>query len=174
MLKHFFLYGLLSSAISNIIAFQQPDPSTNEGELTNWSVSSVLTKDGSRMFYALSDLPMSWDEAYAYCSTIKGFLAEPRSSGETEEVNKVLDGRSAWIGLTDKGTEGLFLWSSDAADTQSYHNWGEYGDYGPEPTGDGDCVLTWMVNDGKWNDYPCNHVYGSLEGPIYALCQKNS
>merc|ERR1719370_782577 len=97
--------------------------------------SSVLRHDGLTVYYAISDLPMTWDEAYEYRNSEMGYLAEPRSPEETEEINKLVDGRNAWIGLTDKGTEALFLWVSDGQNTESYHNWDGF-----EPSGDGDCV----------------------------------
>jgi len=167
MQKCVFLFGLLSTAISNIIAFQQPDATINEGEATNWMASSVLRHDGSTVYYAISDLPMAWDEAYEYCHNQMGYLAEPRSPEETEEINKLVDGRNAWIGLTDKVTEALFLWNSDGQNTQSYHNWGE-----GEPSGDGDCAHLYFWTDEKWNDLYCDHMTDQYGNPIYALCQK--
>lgn len=99
MLKYFFLYGLLLAAISNVIAFQPSEKGTNEDEPTNWMASSVLRHDGSTVYYAISDLPMTYDEAYAYCNNEMGYLAEPRSQEESEEINNLLNGRTCWIGM---------------------------------------------------------------------------
>merc|ERR1711953_5137 len=167
MLKHFFLFGLLSTSISNITAFRQPDPPTNEHEPANWTPSSVLRNDGSTVYYAISDLPMTYEEAYEYCNTEKGYLAEPRSPEETVEINKLVDGRSAWIGLTDLGTETDFVWMSDGQNTESYDNW----DAG-EPSGDGDCVELQYDDHEEWNDLSCDSITGGMGEPIYALCQR--
>merc|ERR1712126_207392 len=167
MLKYFFLFVLLSSSISNIIAFQQPELPTNEGEPTKWMASSVLKHDGSRVYYAISDLPMTYDEAHDYCKSEKGYLAEPRSPEETEEIGKFIDGRNAWIGLNDRGTEALFIWDSDGQNAESYHNWGP-----DEPSGDGDCVHLATWESEQWNDITCDRIEGPYINPMYALCQR--
>merc|ERR1712122_185467 len=50
---------------------------------------------------------MNYDEAYDFCQRESGYLAEPRSASQTEEINQLLSSDSSyWIGLTDKETEG--------------------------------------------------------------------
>merc|ERR1719270_892448 len=57
---------------------------------------------------------MNYDEAYDFCEREGSYLAEPRSASETEEINQLLSSDSNyWIGLTDKESEGLFIWNSD-------------------------------------------------------------
>jgi len=163
-MKFSFIYGLLSIFIFNVRAFQLP---TNEDKPSKWIASSVRRQDGSTIYYAKSDLPMTYDDAHEYCIAEKGYLAEPRSSEETEEINKLFSGNNLWIGLTDRDIEGLFLWDSDGQNTESYHNWG-----GNEPTNDGDCAMIANFLDQQWNDSICEEFGDWWTGPIYALCQQ--
>ena len=66
---------------------------------------------------------------------------------------------TTFVGLTDKVTEGKWVWDSDGSETR-YTNW-ESGQ--PDPTEE-DCVE--MTSSGKWHDVYCdreNH---------FAICQK--
>jgi len=161
-MKFSFIYGLLSITIFNVRAFQLP---TNEDKPSKWIASSARRQDGSWIYYAKSDLPMTYDDAHEYCIAEKGYLAEPRSSEETEEINKLFSGNHLWIGLTDRDYEARFLWDSDGQNTESYHNW-----YPSEPNGDGDCVELW--NDTQWADVACDRINDDSGRPVYALCQR--
>merc|ERR1711963_118965 len=116
---------------------------------------------------------MNYDEAYDFCKRETGYLAEPRSASQTEEINQLLSSDSQyWIGLTDKEIEGLFIWNSDGANCESYHNWGPASNgYSEQPTGHGDCAIIANWLDMRWNDKPCDRVT-DFGDPIYALCEK--
>ena len=77
-----------------------------------------------------------------------------------------------WIGLTDAGAEGIWLWASTSAET-TYTNW---EDYQPDDAGGNeDCVHFYSPNYQKnlrWNDYVCDRDAITSNDPIYALCQK--
>jgi len=119
------------------------------------------------------DKGMKFDDAVEKCASMGGFLAEPRSDYETENVVSVLNwNASYWIGITDHGEEGHFVWSSD--DTEiTYSNWGKN-----EPNNAGgkqNCVQLWVYRDHQWDDQQCSKTSNSKRGqttPITALCQK--
>merc|ERR1712156_1067151 len=113
---------------------------------------------------------MNYYEAYDFCQRESGYLAEPRSASQTEEINQLLSSDSNyWIGLTDKETEGVFIWNSDGVNCESYDNWasGQPDDC----HGNEDCGLIaggWAY---EWDDEVCEMEEWE-NGPFYALCQK--
>ena len=51
---------------------------------------------------------MNWTDAQIYCREIGGFLAEIFSKEEEILLDTFLiGGKSYWLGLTDKGNEGI-------------------------------------------------------------------
>ena len=115
--------------------------------------------------YTKSTNGLTYEQAVAYCSSIGGFLAEPRSQSDTTAI-LLLDFMSTgyfWIGLSDLKNEGEFRWESNT-DAPSYSNWrsGEPNNF----KGNEDCVA-WCDCVGKrgWNDIMCGDKN-------FALCQK--
>jgi hypothetical protein len=92
------------------------------------------------------------------------------SDEETDEINQFLDDISTdellWIGLTDKDTEGDFVWASTSK-TAKYTNWNtgqpsgfDFGEH------DDDCVHLAYASKGRtWNDESC------YRPNVFALCQ---
>ncbi len=82
-------------------------------------------------------------------------LGTPREHDEVIAGLNIPAGEPVWMGLSDRETEGEFLWSSDFAQG-GYDRWS-----GTEPSnGPGeDCVL---VTDGTWTDNPCDVDHGFM------------
>jgi hypothetical protein len=58
-----------------------------------------------------------------------------------------------WLGSTDITTEGTYLWENSGK-TMTYNNWskGQPDDFDQNE----DCATLWCVENGEWNDWPCN------------------
>ncbi len=70
-----------------------------------------------------------------------------------------------WIGLTDKETEGKFVWTSNGQEAR-YTYWNRGEPNGDEYGIDEDCVhLETYWNDRTWNDRSCD------TSGLYAICQ---
>ena len=93
-----------------------------------------------------------------------------KNERETAEVNQLLRknnwmGKNIyWIGLTDRLTEGEFVWESEGT-VMDYSNW-----MGGEPNGhaesDDDCVHTdYEIEGRRWTDRDCEDSW------VHALCQ---
>jgi hypothetical protein len=104
-----------------------------------------------------------------FCRDKGGKLAEIITEKNMDALSKFLYDEGSysnddiyWIGLTDKETEGKFVWTSTGKEA-NYTYWKK-----GEPNGDEneDCVhLESYMNDRKWNDRSCD-AYG-----IDAICQ---
>merc|ERR1712223_821053 len=168
MLRNIFFWGLFAAVAANCcLSYLLPVLNTNNDEETKWVNSSIIKEDGHTIFYHKSDLLIMYNDALVHCFAEGGYLAEPRSSIETEAINTFLyPGYNVWIGLTDKESEGIFLWNSDGTGIDDYANWG-----GGRADGTGDCVIICgYMQDYRWNDVWCDHIVDYE--PIYALCHK--
>jgi len=119
------------------------------------------------------DKGTTFDDAFRKCDSMGGFLAEPRSEYETDNVMSVINSNASyWIGITDHGEEGNFRWLSDDSEV-TYSNWGKN-----EPNNHGgnqNCAQLWVYRDHQWDDQQCSRTSNSHRGqttPIVALCQK--
>jgi len=84
------------------------------------------------------------------------------------KIEKHAGGESYWIGLTDRRSEGTFIWDSDNTEV-TYSNW-----YKNEPNNlrNEDCVHIRPSRNSEWNDSKCDSKGSSSQGPNTALCQK--
>merc|ERR1712223_1732457 len=117
----------------------------------------------------------SWYEANIVCEDLGGFLMEPKSAETqslvssllimlTGELSRELDW---WIGLTDTGHEGAWVWVHEAEFAEEQF-WAT-----PPDTSEGnhaDCALLSRDHDYMWKDAEC---WGSeKEQPRGVLCQR--
>lgn len=107
--------------------------------------------------YLFVTTPKTWHEAQTYCynynDSIGYHLVTVNSNTEEEfldQTETLLGMSNWWIGYTDEGIEGSWIWPNDQS---SYVNWapGE-----PNNVGDEDCAIDRYNGIDGWNDLNCN------------------
>ncbi|MEO1619596.1 MAG: DUF4347 domain-containing protein, partial [Cyanobacteria bacterium J06632_3] len=99
----------------------------------------------------------SWEAAQAQAESLGGNLVAINNGAEQVWLNETFGtSERLWIGLSDRTSEGTFVWEN--GDTSTYRNWapGEPNDYrngvGFE-SGEDYALKNWQGN-GQWNDTP--------------------
>ena len=110
---------------------------------------------------------MSWKEAQAFCESIGGNLAMPKTKELSDFIVEIatkyyLNG--LWLGGTDEETEGVWKWVDGTSMT--YTNWspGEPNNVISD-TSKGEHYLEVYTSNGTWNDLP-NAASSSVAGFI--------
>jgi len=117
--------------------------------------TTIGTLDGNA--YYLSEATMTWSDAKAAAEQEGGHLATITSQEESDLLSSYIEDRNgnAWIGFTDRETEGNWQWITGEEVTLTNWDKGE-----PNNAGDGeDRAAIWAGNPatsipGSWNDYP--------------------
>jgi hypothetical protein len=94
-----------------------------------------------------------YDTAEAACASGGAHLIYMNSTTENTRASAEAaqwSGDGWWIGLTDRTTEGQFVWLDGTIPTQTWWWPGEPNDSGGE-----DCAGTNFGDVGRWNDWPC-------------------
>ena len=96
--------------------------------------------------YFRSNFNATWESANAAAQSLGAHLATLSNAAENNFI--IGNGKQAWIGLTDKASEGNFVWVT--GEPFVYNNWfaGE-----PNNSGNEDFVVTNFWYAGQWNDY---------------------
>ncbi|XP_053086708.1 C-type lectin domain family 4 member F-like [Pangasianodon hypophthalmus] len=128
-------------------------------------------KDGWTYFnsslYYRSAEKKNWDESRRDCRERGADLVIINSREEQEFINKTLLSATAWIGLSDRDTEGVWKWVDGTELTSGTGYWSqrEPNDY----EGNEDCAITGYIPQGgttdflnTWNDVPCSFNYGRI------------
>ncbi|MCX6615023.1 MAG: PKD domain-containing protein [Acidobacteria bacterium] len=137
------------------------NPAVRDAAVT-WSAWTCLDENNSSIrfaynavtdrVYTMSQAPMTFAAAklvtgiqYPDGSTLPVVMATIRNAEENEYVRVLVNGESAWIGLTDEAVEGTWAWLS--GEPLTYTNWdsGEPNNAGNEDYGQ-------FKDDGTWND----------------------
>merc|ERR1712080_226640 len=117
----------------------------------------------------------SWFEANLLCESLGGYLLEPRTEDMQQlistlltmlpEVSGSLD--SWWIGLSDLGHEGSWLWLHQAEFAEEMF----WADGFPEnsPFNDADCAVLSKASGYMWQDMRCEAKRGT--SPMGVICQ---
>ncbi|MCK4789556.1 MAG: hypothetical protein KAV87_37795 [Desulfobacteraceae bacterium] len=96
----------------------------------------------------------SWDNAENNAIALGGHLVTINDAAEEAWLRSVFGEQTRyWIGFSDAGVEGLWVWSS--GEPVTYTNWdsGEPNNMAPPPTGEDYAVLNWYSATGGWNDW---------------------
>jgi hypothetical protein len=109
--------------------------------------------------YLLTATPKTWEEAQLEAQQYGGNLVTINDAAEEQWLKSTFGtDRYFLIGLTDKASEGNFVWAS--GEPVNYTNWNlnEPNDLGGEDYG--------MMNGPGWNDLPSwSQLYGIIESP---------
>ncbi|KAI5628007.1 CD209 antigen-like protein D [Silurus asotus] len=132
----------------------------------NNSVTS-LCKDTLRIFdssiYYFSTGRKNWTESRVDCRERGVDLVIVDSLEEEEFLLKYLGRNQAWLGLSDRDTEGEWKWVDGTPLTTAFWREGE-----PNNLNNEDCaVIVGTANWKSWNDTPCSRN-------ISWICEKNS
>jgi hypothetical protein len=100
--------------------------------------------------------PRTWNDAQAACVTFGAQLAIIKSAQANQVVTSLIGVSDAFIGATDRVTEGTFLWR-DATSVAMYVNWraDEPNNGGVDSTYEEDCAVIEGEVGGTWDDRPC-------------------
>ena len=159
----------------------QLEVSDDEG--ANWQPYSVSQTGqffwaGNGHYYEFVNAQgISWQDAVTQAAQrslygLEGYLATVTSAEENAFIAPLLGGQG-WIGASDEGTEGTWLWmtgpeagtafwqglSSGAPVNGEYNNWA-----GGEPNNLGGEDYAHYLSNGQWNDYPVQT--GSIQGYV--------
>ena len=105
--------------------------------------------------------PKTYAEAKAFCISLGRKLFEPKSPQVNVEVTELVQNEGVsnfWVGIHDIANEGDFVYDSNGQ-IINYQNWNS-GE--PNSAGEEDCTEIYVsyniyVENGKWNDVPCNN-----------------
>lgn len=111
------------------------------------SAQTFLGTLSGRDWY-ISTTAFTPDNARLYAEIQGGVLATVRDAGELSWIRSRIGNTIAWIGLSDRNEEGVFLW--DDGDLSTFRNWG-FG----EPNNDlnEDSVVINWGSSGEFNDW---------------------
>ncbi|XP_053335433.1 C-type lectin domain family 10 member A-like [Clarias gariepinus] len=111
----------------------------------------------SSSFYYISTKRMNWTESRQDCKERGADLVIINSREEQEFILKHVVHDEAWLGLSDRETEGKWKWVDGTELTASTGYWRK-----GEPNNSHnkeDCAILWNFPDKKgWNDVPCDFV----------------
>ena len=104
--------------------------------------------------YKVFSEELSYEEAEYQCHCTGGYsLARIDSAELNTFLSSLVGEQDAWIGLSDKATEGSYVWS-DATSLGSYNNW-KAGQPSATNSGVQDCVKLMGGSAGLWDDILC-------------------
>ena len=135
------------------------------------NVSDIILDEYNGHTYLLST-STTWEGAEAQAIAMGGHLVTINDLAENTWVANTFKGADRWIGLTDKVTEGTFIWAS--GETSSYRRWG----YPAEPNDAGvngeDYVFIIFNEYQDWNDMPNNVTHTDSANSFQGIIELNA
>ena len=114
--------------------------------------------------YSTSQTCKNWTEAQSTCQSYSANLISVRNQEENVYIQHRLNGARGWIGLSDRDTEGTFVWADNQTNNFTYWAKNQPNNFNNE-----DCVHTLGVGHSfMWNDVSCEtcHNYTCSEGTV--------
>jgi len=129
-----------------------------------------LGPDGSCLVFVST--PKIYLDAKAACAAMNAHLAYLKSAAVDTFAEGFVGTTNTWIGLTDRATEGTFVWDDGSA--LVFTNWHatEPNNGGTGATYQEDCtIIAGARVDKQWDDRPCDATEVSTSGNFAYLCQ---
>ncbi|XP_046698943.1 C-type lectin domain family 4 member M-like isoform X3 [Silurus meridionalis] len=140
----------------DVVKVHDPDAETEDPD-TKRNLQDHYT--GWRFYnsslYYISAEKKDWNQSRDDCREKGADLVIINSREEQEFIKRMYD-RAAWVGLSDRDTEGEWKWVDGTPLTTAYWNKGE-----PNSNGDEDCAVMSYVNNPveNWADFHCNNKF---------------
>jgi hypothetical protein len=131
---------------------------------------SAVGPDGSCLVFVAT--PATFNNAKAACAAMTAHLAYLKNAAIDTFAEDFVGTTNTWIGLTDRVTEGVFVW--DDGSMLGFTNWhtGEPNSGGPSATYQEDCaIIAGARVDKQWDDRPCDATEVANSGSFAYLCQ---
>jgi|GEM_PF-1600333 len=129
-----------------------------------WSTASQDAIEYNGHYYKFIPGNISWTEARAAALAMGGYLANITSKPENVFVHSLKDSAGAWIGASDSGAEGHWLWADGPDGGRPVGHSDDYGWWGTEPNGGTAENYAFIDHNGAWTDVPAN--YNSVGGYV--------
>uniref|UniRef100_A0A3Q0RCJ4 C-type lectin domain-containing protein n=1 Tax=Amphilophus citrinellus TaxID=61819 RepID=A0A3Q0RCJ4_AMPCI len=137
------MWGSIVLILSITLQYQRPTEINSHEKKSTFSLYTFFWRGGSEKEYTLSALE-NVDISQSYCREKYTDLTSMRSLQEKEEIMKVTDRSTWWIG----GYRDLWTWSDQSKSTLRKWAPDEPNGAGKEP-----CVVAF---GDRWYDAPCN------------------
>jgi hypothetical protein len=126
--------------------------------------------DGSCFVFVAS--PLTYANAAAACTAMNAHLAYLTTAALDTFAEQFVGTTNTWIGLSDRASEGTFVWDDGTA--LGFSNWaaGEPNSGGLNATYQEDCAIIAGARATKqWDDRPCDGSEVATSGSFAYLCQ---
>ncbi|XP_038051001.1 perlucin-like [Patiria miniata] len=120
-----------------------------------------------RIWNSAAFLKRTWDDGAAYCDRLGGELLVIETSEENEFIYGILKNQTktwAWLGCSDRSTEGTWLCYAAASDLP-FENWATGQ---PNNANGNDHCLAFHNTDGMWSDSKCDAQL------VHTVCETTS
>ena len=131
--------------------------------------ASMTAPDGSCFVFVST--PVTYLAAKQACTNMNAHLAYLKTAALDTAAEAFVGTTNTWIGASDLGTEGTFVWDDGSA--LVFTNWhaGEPNSGGPDATYQEDCVIIAGARvDKQWDDRPCDASEVANSGVFAYLC----